>query len=123
MKDALGHGSNSRGSSSFTVEKARAALRRPSDIPYPARGTMLDSNGKSIMPSGPFREGTAHQVSLAEDHGVQTAHLVSDAAAYTAAHGYLRMRDGRPTTAQNEKTGPQYPAGKSPVELYHRNPL
>jgi hypothetical protein len=45
MKDAQGHGSNARGFS------------------------MLDVNGKGIMPSRPFREGTAHQVALAEDHG------------------------------------------------------
>lgn len=51
MKDALGHGSNTRNS-------------------------MLDVNGKGIMPTRPFREGCAHQVSLAEDHGIPTRHLV-----------------------------------------------
>jgi hypothetical protein len=53
MKDAQGHGSNARGFS------------------------MLDVNGKGIMPSRPFREGTAHQVALAEDHGIATDHLVN----------------------------------------------
>jgi len=52
MKDARGHGSNSR-------------------------NAMLDINGRGIMPSRPFREGTAHQVSLAEDHGVATDHLLN----------------------------------------------
>jgi hypothetical protein len=127
MKDAKGHGSDSRGGgSSFTVEQARAALRRPPDIPYPttARSNMLDSNGNSIAPSGPFREGTAHQVSLAEDHGIQTSHLVSAASAYTAQHGFLRMRSGHvvdDSSASNNLD--KYPAGKHPVETYRRNPL
>lgn len=55
MKDAKGHGSDTRG------------------------GSMLDVNGKGIMPSRPFREGTAHQVSIAEQHGIGTDHLMNSA--------------------------------------------
>lgn len=65
MKDALGHGSNTRGSS------------------------MVDVNGHGIMPSRPFREGTAHQVSIAEQHGIPTDHLMhpADLAAHEFGHG------------------------------------
>lgn len=54
MKDEKGHGSNKRGGSPF-----------------------VDVNGKGVLPTRPFREGTAHQVSIAEQHGVQTDHLVN----------------------------------------------
>src|ERR1035437_6578192 len=52
MKVALGHGSNSHG------------------------GSAVDVNGRGIIPSRPFREGMAHQVSLAEQHGIPTDHLM-----------------------------------------------
>jgi len=52
MKDAKGHGSD-------------------------RRGKYVDINGRGIIPSRPFREGTAHQVSLAEKHGIPTDHLVN----------------------------------------------
>jgi hypothetical protein len=54
LKDAKGHGSDKRDGSQF-----------------------VDVNGKSIIPSRPYREGTAHQVSIAEKHGVPTDHLVN----------------------------------------------
>src|ERR1035437_7397429 len=54
-KDAKGHGSDGRG------------------------GSAVDVNGRGIIPSPPFREGTAHQVSLAEQHGVSTDHLMPTA--------------------------------------------
>lgn len=60
MKDARGHGSNTRG--------------------------MVDVNGHGIMPSRPFREGTAHQVSIAERHGIPTDHLMHPAE--IAAHDF-----------------------------------
>lgn len=41
------------------------------------RSGMLDVNGKGIIPNRPFREGTAHQVSIAERHGIPTDHLVT----------------------------------------------
>jgi hypothetical protein len=53
MKDAKGHGSDPRG------------------------GSKLDVNGKGIIPSRPYREGTAHQVSIAEQHGIGTDHLMN----------------------------------------------
>jgi hypothetical protein len=58
MKDAKGHGSDSRGGSSgsgFTLEKARAALRQPPDIPYPGgdreAATALSSGGPKSDPA------------------------------------------------------------------------
>jgi hypothetical protein len=55
MKDAKGHGSDTRG------------------------GSKLDVNGKGIIPSRPYREGTAHQMSIAEQHGIGTDHLMNSA--------------------------------------------
>jgi hypothetical protein len=49
MKDSRGHGSNSH---------------------------YLTPSGRSVIPSRPYREGTAHQTAIAEQHGVGTNHLV-----------------------------------------------
>lgn len=73
MKDARGHGSNTR---------------------------LLDVNGRSVLPSRPFREGTAHQVSLAEDHGIETDHLVNNSQGHSwgspAALADFKARYGGP---------------------------
>lgn len=71
MKDSKGHGSDAGHGHGFVTP-----------------------GGRGVMPSRPFRQGTAHQVSMAEQHGVGTDHLVGElvhnafrnAAAYGPEH-------------------------------------
>jgi hypothetical protein len=116
MKDARGHGSDSKGGPALVFNVNPKTGPTPAQKAYAQsvmhggspRNTIVDINGQGIAPSGPFRAGTAHQVSIAEQHGIQTDHLVaawphggvarlaSDAAAYSAKHGYLRLgRSGK----------------------------
>jgi hypothetical protein len=87
-KDALGHGSNTRG------------------------GSMLDVNGKGIIPSRPFREGTAHQVSLAEQHGIPTDHLVKGAPRPSAV---ARDFGGRVVVPPGGYENPKVPSHQSRI--------
>ena len=81
MKDAQGHGSNSRNG-------------------------MLDVNGKGIMPSRPFREGTAHQISIAEDHGIPTDHLHGGPMS-SDPHEYQRQLSGTLSDFKSKYGGPR----------------
>ena len=92
MKDALGHGSNSHG------------------------GSMVDVNGRGIMPSRPFRAGTAHQVSIAERHGIPTDHLMHPAEIFAHAHAHeFGHGPGVKGRASSNEDGP----GDPEMRLWH----